>query len=167
MNGFIYFISLLFFYYVFLQVKKNAGCHFWKVIAQVYISYVDKFNEINQQDRNWSHKLKPKLTASYALLTAPLSNTFGLDTSSKIIWKLWAEAFNKFGEKAPLLVTYKTLEVEDLIAGEALKKLSNQPNSLSLTEWTNLSTVISQHLIQAIPYQSLSQESQGKYVTAT
>ena len=167
MNGFIYFNSLLFFYYVFLQVKKNAGCHFWKVIAQVYISYVDKFNEINQQDRNWSHKLKPKLTASYALLTAPLSNTFGLDTSSKIIWKLWAEAFNKFGEKAPLLVTYKTLEVEDLIAGEALKKLSNQPNSLTLTEWTNLSSVISQHLIQAIPYQSLSQESQGKYVTAT
>ena len=59
-------------------------------------------------------------------------------------------------------MTYKTLEVEDLIAGEALKKLSNQPNSLTLTEWTNLSTVISQHLIQAIPYQSLSQESQGK-----
>ena len=141
-------------------MKKNAGYHFWKVIANVYIAYVDKFNEINQHDRNWSHKLKPKLTASFALLTAPLNNSFCLNSNAKIIWKLWAEAFNKFSDKAPLLVAYKTLEVEDLIGGEILKKLS-KPN-ITLTEWTNLSTIISQHLIQAIPYQSLSQESQGE-----
>ena len=95
-------------------------------------------------------------------MTAPLSEKFILDSNSKITWKLWAEAFNKFSEKAPLLVTYKTLEVEDLIAGEALKKLS-QPN-ITLTEWNNLSSVISHHLVQAIPYQSLSQESQGTYI---
>ena len=95
------------------------------------------------------------------MLTAPISNAFCLESNSKVIWKLWIEAFNKFSDKAPLLVAYKTLEAEDLIAGEVLKKLTQ--SNITLTEWNNLSTVISQHLIQAIPYQSLSQESQGKF----
>ena len=134
-----------------IPIGQTLTCDIWKLLAQIYIFYVDKFNDINQFDGEWT---KPKLTASYNLLTFPIDNL--LDIQLKSLWKPWKEVFDKFNDKAPLIVAYKTLEAEDLIAAQVLKNTEN----LTKVEWTNLST-ITQHLVQAVPYQSLSQESQG------
>ena len=131
--------------------KDEAVCLFWKHIAQVYIQFVDKYDEVNQITLKLSHKLD----ASINLIKFPIINC--LNSNSKLFWKLWIDALDKFNGKAPLLYSYKTLEIEGLIADEVLKKI----DKCTVQEWNNLSSVVCQQLINNIPYQSLSQESQG------
>ena len=103
-----------------IPIGQTLTCDIWKLLAQIYIFYVDKFNDINQFDGEWT---KPKLTASYNLLTFPIDNL--LDIQLKSLWKPWKEVFDKFNDKAPLIVAYKTLEAEDLIAAQVLKNTEN------------------------------------------
>ena len=142
-----------------VAIQKKVAVPGWKVMAQVYIAYVDKYNDIHQTDPNWTDKFKPKLTASLAVLSFPILQSEFLSATSKPLWKLWTEAYGKFGEKAPLLVNYTTLEAEDILAQEIIKKLDKK--DLNQNEWINLSTYFCQQFIQAIPFQSLTQESQG------
>ncbi len=138
------------------SVKDDVVSHFWRNIAQVYVQFVDKYDEVNQINMKLSHKL----SASINLLTFPIIAC--LNTSSKLFWKLWIEALDKFNGKAPLLFSYKTLEIEELIADEILKKTEDEnEKKLSPQEWNNLCNVVCQQLVNNIPYQSLSQESQG------
>jgi hypothetical protein len=136
--------------------KEAASCNHWKILAQTFISYVDKYDEVNQSES----KLVHKLTASVSIVTFPID--LCLETSSKLFWKQWMEIFKKINDKAPLIMTYKTLELEDTIAEEVLKRLRDKENrNVNVQEWTSLATVMSHQLIQSIPFQSLSQESQS------
>ena len=137
------------------SVKDDVVSHFWKNIAQVYVQFVDKYDEVNQTNLKLSHKL----SASINLLTFPIIAC--LNTNSKPFWKLWIESLDKFNGKAPLLFSYKTLEVEELITDEILKKTDDNEKELSPQEWNNLCNVVCHQLVNNIPYQSLSQESQG------
>ena len=75
------------------------------------------------------------------------------------IWKLWTETMEKFNEKAPLLLKYQTLTLEEHIADQVLEKLNNHDEDFTGVEFSNLAVHICKTLTESLPMQNLSQES--------
>ena len=76
------------------------------------------------------------------------------------IWKLWLDIMEKFNEKAPLLLKYQTLTLEEHIADQVLEKLNHSDNEdLTGVQFSNLAVHICKTLTESLPMQNLSQES--------
>ena len=103
------------------------------------------------------HELFYKLDCSNLLMTFLIKSC--LNGPPKI-WKLWSEIMEKFNEKAPLLLKYQTLTLEEHIADQVLEKLNHSDNEdLTGVQFNNLAVHICKTLTESLPMQNLSQES--------
>ena len=125
--------------------------HYWRVMAEAYSAYVDKYDNVNQSNS----KLMIKLGCSEALVKFPIEVC--LNGPLKM-WKMWADIIEKFNEKAALLVHYKTLKMEDKIAKIILDRF-DEPSFIDSVKFHNLTTIVCKSLTESLPLETLSQES--------
>ena len=135
-----------------LQNMQEHFWNYWKILADCYLNYVNMFDNVNQL----FSKVMIKLDCSNLLMTFLIKSC--LNGPPKI-WKLWTEIMEKFNEKAPLLLKYQTLTLEEHIADRVLEKLNLSDVAVTGVEFNNLAVHICKTLTESLPMQNLSQES--------
>ena len=133
----------------------NELPNYWKIMAEAYTTYVNNFDNPSQEPS----KVLINLNCSRFLLKFPIDKC--LNGPAKM-WKMWEDVHEKFNEKAPLLLRYNTLEMEDFLADVVLKKLEeleNSKKSLESSHFSNLSIHVCSAMVNQMPLQNLSQES--------